>query len=131
MLFSATVLENITYGLDIDSECKDQVVIDACKKANIHKFIMGLKNQYNTYIGEQGMLISGGQKQRISIARALIRDPQILILDEPENNLPQPILKKIFKNLNLNDKITLLITHKIIGEKIFENENHNIINLDN
>lgn len=84
-LFSGTVYENIAYGRPGATE---EEVMDAAKKAGAHEFIMGLKDGYNTYVGERGVKLSGGQKQRISIARVFLKNPPIIILDE----LPQPLI---------------------------------------
>ena len=83
-LYTGTIKENIKYG---KQDASDKEVIEAAKKANIHEFIMGLKDGYDTYIGERGIKLSGGQKQRISIARVFLKNPPILILDEATSAL--------------------------------------------
>lgn len=83
-LFPATIEENISYG---NPDATHEEIVEACKKAKIHDFIMTLPQAYQTLVGERGAILSGGQKQRISIARAILKDAPILLLDEPTSAL--------------------------------------------
>ena len=111
-LFTGTVKENITIG---KTDATDEEIIDACKKASIHDFIMTLPNQYDTYIGERGVKLSGGQKQRISIARIFLKNPPIIILDEATSALDNVTEKEIQKSLEElgKDRTNLVVAHRL------------------
>src|SRR4030095_11881265 len=83
-LFNASIMENIRYGR---LEATDQEVLAAAKQANAHDFISDLPEGYQTQVGDRGCRLSGGQQQRITLARAIVRNPEILILDEATNSL--------------------------------------------
>ena len=111
-LFTGTIKENILYG---NHNASDEEIIEACKNANIHEFIMKLKDGYNTYIGERGVKLSGGQKQRISIARVFLKNPPILILDEATSALDNTTEYMIQKSLEklCKDRTTIVVAHRL------------------
>ena len=111
-LYTGTIKENIKYG---NQNATDEEVIEAAKKANIHEFIMELKDGYDTYIGERGVKLSGGQKQRISIARVFLKNPPILILDEATSaldNVTEYLIQKSLEELCKN-RTTIVVAHRL------------------
>jgi ATP-binding cassette subfamily B (MDR/TAP) protein 1 len=111
-LFDASVDQNIAYGTDITEHAR---IVQAAKEANVHDFIMTLPQGYNTHLGENASLISGGQAQRIQIARALVRNSSILILDECTSALDvenQRAVMSTIKRIKLG-RTTVVITHKL------------------
>lgn len=111
-LFSGTLMENIRYGR---LEASDDEVIEAAKAANIHDFIMGPPDGYQTKIGERGVRLSGGQRQRVSIARALLKDPLILILDEPTSSLDSESELAVQQALDrlMAGRTTIVVAHRL------------------
>jgi subfamily B ATP-binding cassette protein MsbA len=112
VLFNDNVRNNIAYGRrDVD----EQLVIEAAKAANAHEFITGLPQGYDTQIGESGVLLSGGQRQRLAIARALFKNPPILILDEATSALDTESERLVQQALNnlMRGRTTLVIAHRL------------------
>lgn len=126
-LFSDTVHDNISFGLSASAE--RDVVEKAASFSSVHKEIQGFSNGYETMIGERGVTLSGGQKQRISIARALIKDPEIIIFDDCLSAVDAKTEYEIISNLYqyLHDKTAIIITHRIFTSFKFDK----IIVLDN
>src|SRR5690606_8494114 len=113
-LFSDTIANNISMGLEAGQAGSEQIR-NAAKMAAIHEEIEQLPEAYQTVTGERGVMLSGGQKQRISIARALIKQPSILLLDESLSAVDTRTEHKIQSQLNafLQHKTKLVITHRI------------------
>lgn len=125
-LFSESIEDNIRFGsLDASQTAIEQ----ACKKAAVHENIMGFKEGYQTLLGERGVTLSGGQIQRVSIARALIKNPKILLLDDCLSAVDTDTEEEILKHLKTvsKDKTTLIVSHRISSLKhadkiiVFEN----------
>lgn len=111
-LFTGTFRENIAYGA---VDATDEDVINAAKRANIHDYISGLPDGYDTQIGERGIKLSGGQKQRLSIARVFLKNPAILILDEATSALDNATEVMVQKSLFelCKGRTTLIVAHRL------------------
>ncbi len=111
-LFSGTVKENIAYG---NLDASDEEIKKAAQLANIDKFIESLPEGYNTYVGERGVKLSGGQKQRISIARAFLKNPEVLILDEATSALDNVTEMQIQDALDklCVGRTTIVVAHRL------------------
>ncbi|XP_076221790.1 mitochondrial potassium channel ATP-binding subunit isoform X2 [Nomia melanderi] len=112
ILFATSVMENIRYG---KQDATDEDVVEAAKEANAHEFIMKFPNKYETQVGERGAQLSGGQKQRIAIARALLKQPSILILDEATSALDyesERIVQKALENAT-KGRTVVVIAHRL------------------
>lgn len=110
LLFTGTVRDNIAWGKE---DATMDEIITAAKDAQIHETILKLPKQYDTKIGQKGVNLSGGQKQRISIARALVRKPKILLLDDSTSALDLKTEGKLLESLRTYTCTTLIITQKI------------------
>ena len=112
ILFDDTVKANIAYG---NIEATEKEILDASRQANCHEFIEGLKDKYETNIGENGVKLSGGQKQRISIARAILKKSSIILLDEATSSLDTESEKKVQDAINnlTESKTTIIIAHRL------------------
>ena len=111
-LFDGTIAENIGYGR---RDATREEIIDAARKANAHGFVVDLERGYNTLIGERGVRLSGGQRQRLTIARAILADPKILILDEATSNLDtesERIIQASLRTL-MKGRTSFVIAHRL------------------
>jgi ABC-type multidrug transport system fused ATPase/permease subunit len=112
MLFGGKIYENILYG---NPNANKDEVIEAAKKANALDFILSFPDQFETKVGERGIQLSGGQKQRIAIARAVIKNPSILILDEATSALDsesEKLVQAALDNL-MQDRTSIVIAHRL------------------
>ena len=115
-LFSDSIKNNIKFGKETAT---DEEVIEAAKNAVVHDNIIHFKNQYETILGERGITLSGGQKQRVSIARAIIKDPEILLFDDCLSAVDTETEEAILNNLFAicKDKTTIIVSHRISSAK--------------
>ena len=112
ILFSTSIAENIGYGRP---GAQLPEIIEAAKSANVHEFIAGLPNGYETPVGERGMMLSGGERQRIALARAFLKDAPILILDEPTSSVDMTTEAGIMEAMErlMAGRTTLMIAHRL------------------
>ncbi len=129
-IFNLTIKDNIKL---VNKQASDEEIIEVCKRAQIHDFIMSKKDGYDTYIGENGITLSGGQKQRLAIARALIKKSKIILLDEATSSLDnesQEKIKQIMKELSKNHTV-IIVAHRLStivdADKILVFNNHKIV----
>jgi subfamily B ATP-binding cassette protein MsbA len=129
-LFDDTVRSNIAYA-NLDATDKD--IVEVAKLSFSEEFINKLPNKYDTIIGENGVRLSGGEKQRLSIARAMLKDSKIILLDEATSSLDAETESKIQKAINLltKDRTTLVIAHRLStilnSDKIYVIDNGSVI----
>ena len=129
-LFPGTIAQNVAYGRISATREK---IIEACKKANIHNFIMELPQGYDTEVGERGARLSGGQKQRVSIARAFLKDAPILLLDEPTSAVDVETEREIQEALRevSHNRTVITIAHRLNtiadADEIYVFENGEIV----
>lgn len=141
-LFSDTVANNILFGLRNKAEAD---VEEAARKASVHNDILSFSQGYDTLVGERGVTLSGGQKQRVSIARALVKEPELMIFDDCLSAVDARTEKEIIGNLHthLRDKTAIIITHRIFslfdfdqivvmddGEMVEKGKHHELLSLN-
>lgn len=132
-IFISRLNTDTTALSELFDEVTDSEIIEVCKKARIHDDIMEMEKNYDTEVGENGVILSGGQKQRIAIARALIKKSKIILLDEATSALDndnQEKIKNVIKDLSKNHTI-IIVAHRLStivdADNIFVLDNHKII----
>ena len=112
VLFNDTIYYNISYG---NPEASEEQIYEAARSADIHNFVIGLPDGYQTLVGERGLKLSGGEKQRVAIARAILKNPSIFFFDEATSALDSTTEKEIQKNLQTisQNRTTLVIAHRL------------------
>jgi subfamily B ATP-binding cassette protein MsbA len=134
ILFNDTIKNNIIYGND---NVSDDKIIEAAKIAKIDEYVSSLDKGYDTLIGERGSLLSGGQKQRISIARAIIKNPPILVFDEATSSLDSESEQKVQEAIDnlVKDRTVIMIAHRLTtiknADRIIVFNNGNIVEAGN
>lgn len=115
-LFSDSIKNNIKFGNELAT---DEAIVNVAKEAMVHDNIIAFKNQYETILGERGITLSGGQKQRVSIARALLKSPKILLLDDCLSAVDTETEEQILNNLSriTKDKTTIIVSHRVSSIK--------------
>ncbi|MFD0491983.1 ABC transporter ATP-binding protein [Saccharopolyspora spinosporotrichia] len=113
LLLDGTIAENIRAG---KADADDREVVEAARAADAHEFILDLPDGYDTRVGQRGRLLSGGQRQRIAIARAMIRDAPLLLLDEPTTSLDAEASKRVLGPLRrlMSGRTTIVISHNLL-----------------
>lgn len=111
-IFHGTIAENIKYG---QSELGDERMVEAAKSAQLHDYIMSLPDGYHTLVGERGIKLSGGQRQRLSIARALLKNAPILVLDEATSAVDTETERAVQENLDhfTSGRTAIIIAHRL------------------
>ena len=111
ILFNRPIMENLKYG----SECTDEEIIEICKQVGLHKVIMNMPQQYDTFVGERGSKLSGGQRQRVSIVRAILKKAPILLLDEATSALDAQTEFEIHNLINemFKDVTMVVVAHRL------------------
>ena len=112
VLFNDTIYYNISYG---NPEASEEQIYEAARSADIHNFVIGVPDGYQTLVGERGLKLSGGEKQRVAIARAILKNPSIFFFDEATSALDSTTEKEIQKNLQTisQNRTTLVIAHRL------------------